>query len=112
MTNDQTPAAPLSPEAEWRAEIERRVDQAVAASEAHAKAAAERIGSMEQVLTTNTEMTAFIKDVMITAKAGLSVLGTIGKLTRWAAKLATWIAPIIALYQMVKHGGSGQPSDK
>jgi hypothetical protein len=64
------------------------------------------VSNMNKMLAANTVMTAETKEVLDAVKAGLLVLGYIGKAAQWAARLATAVAAIYAAWQLIRHGQS------
>lgn len=64
-----------------------------------------RMASLETELTTNSTVTAEVRDILSVAKVGLRVLGGVGVLVRWVGYLAAAGAAIYSAWYMATHGG-------
>ena len=93
-------------EAGHRVLIEQLADVAVTMQEVRAclKQGDSRMASLETELSTNSDITTEVRDILSVAKVGLRVLGGVGVLVRWAGYLAAAGASIYAAWHMVKYG--------
>lgn len=65
-----------------------------------------RMNAIETELRNNTALTADIRALLEAARLGLRVLGTIGTVVQWAAKVVGGVAAIYAAWQLIRHGNS------
>ena len=94
-------------EAGHRVLIEQLADVAVTMQEVRAclKQGDSRMASLETELSTNSDITTEVRDILSVAKVGLRVLGGVGVLVRWAGYLAAAGAAIYSAWYMATHGG-------
>lgn len=67
-------------------------------------AGSRRMTRIEAQLAENTALTRDVRELMEAGRAGLRVLGTLGKLAGWVGKLATAALAIWAFIHAVKNG--------
>lgn len=68
-----------------------------------------RMTALEAQLQINTSITASIRDILEAAKFGLRVLGVIGTLVTWLAKVIGAIVAIYAGWQAIRAWGWWKP---
>jgi len=68
-----------------------------------------RMTAIEAELKNNTHLTAEIRMLLETIRAGMRVLGALGTAASWLAKIAAGIGAAYAIYQAIRHGTPPKP---
>lgn len=63
-----------------------------------------RMTAIESELRNNTAITAEIRMLLETVRAGMRVLGAIGTAVTWLAKIAAGVGALYAAWQAARHG--------
>lgn len=64
-----------------------------------------RMGVIETQLADNNTLTAEIKEILDTAKAGFKVIGGLGVALQWAGKIAAALVALWGFFFAVTHAG-------
>lgn len=63
-----------------------------------------RMTAIEAGLKTNTELTSDVKALLEAARMGLKVIGWLGSVVVWIAKIAAAMGTLYGAWQLIKHG--------
>jgi hypothetical protein len=83
------------------------VEDQIAAINERLDAGSKRMKGIEEALTTNTEITQDIHDVIVAARVGFRVLGGLGQAVKWVGMVATGALGLWAFLVALKQGGPG-----
>lgn len=64
----------------------------------------QRMSAIESELRMNTAVTSDVRALLEATRVGLKVLGALGTVATWAAKIIGAAAAIYAAWQAIKHG--------
>lgn len=85
--------------------VEKQDRDRIAAIEAQLVDGSKRMDRMQEELTSNTEVTREIRDILAMGRTGLKVLGGLGTFAKWLGGIAGACAAIWSFFYMLTHGG-------